>query len=479
MITSKILQFSGGTAPYTYNIVADSCILIDFISGVLKENEVKFVTFNMTDGCNPNIVINVTDAKGCTNNIQKTLLNICNSFNVGITQNNYTFSTFVTGGSGVYTYEWIYDKTKFTALNNTSVSIELLPVGQQVISDVVVVVKDSNGCQTSAKLLFQPCVGTLRPVMVDTYCTKFQYVTETIELKYQGCGIVDWNTLSIVALQGLNNVIWSYDVTSTVGNSVFIIVKISNKSNIAPTIVKLSAAVKNIFGITTENVEIKINVKACLAVESGVTAVGTKQKASAIIGFQFIKHLPDYVLSDKELDWNQFTLIASTGQTLNNKTNLTVQAGSVTLNDNRDLIFEIFNAPTKDIELVRWRIKDIEGNVSNTAEETYILTQLALPVVASDSLCLLANQLLLINSIFVNDANYVLSSFTVVSQPVHGTILTEGTNYYYKPNLFYIGSDSFTYKIGNPDGVFSNIATVTLTIISSGILINQGNNNIC
>ena len=478
MIISKILQFNSGTAPYTYNIVADSCISIDFVSGTLKENEVKYVKFDVTEGCNPNIVINVTDSKGCSNSVQQTLLNICNNFSVGISQNNYTFSSFVTGGSGVYTYEWIYDKTKFTTLNSTNSSIELLPIGQQTISDVVVVVKDSNGCQTTAKLLFQPCIGTLKPVLVDTYCSKFLYVTETIELKYQGCGTVDWNTLSVVALQGLNNVQWSYEVTSTVNNSAFIVAKISNKTNIAPIVVKLSASVKNTFGIVTDSVEIKINVKSCLAVESGVTAIGTKQKGDADVGFVFLKHLPDYVLANKELDWNQFTMIASTGQTLNNKSNLTVQSGSVVLNDNRDLIFEIFNAPTKDIEIVRWRIKDIDGNVSNTAEETYILTELNPPTAASDTLCLLANQLLLINSIFINDANYVLSSFTVVTQPTNGIIITEGTNYYYKPNLYYIGTDTFTYKIANSDGVFSNTATVTLTIISSGIVTSL-NNNIC
>jgi len=57
-------------------------------------------------------------------------------------------------------------------------------------------------------------------------------------------------------------------------------------------------------------------------------------------------------------------------------------------------------------------------------------------------------------------------TFTVVSQPQHGT-LTPGTVssiVYYTPNTGFSGTDSFTYKATNGQGVYSNIATVTITV---------------
>jgi hypothetical protein len=57
-------------------------------------------------------------------------------------------------------------------------------------------------------------------------------------------------------------------------------------------------------------------------------------------------------------------------------------------------------------------------------------------------------------------------TFTVVTQPQHGT-LTAGTVssiVYYTPNTGFSGTDSFTYKATDGQGVSSNIATVTITV---------------
>src|SRR5207245_7649423 len=56
--------------------------------------------------------------------------------------------------------------------------------------------------------------------------------------------------------------------------------------------------------------------------------------------------------------------------------------------------------------------------------------------------------------------------FTVVTLPQHGT-LTSGTtsnSVTYTPNSGFIGTDSFTYKATDGQGVDSNIATVTITV---------------
>jgi hypothetical protein len=59
--------------------------------------------------------------------------------------------------------------------------------------------------------------------------------------------------------------------------------------------------------------------------------------------------------------------------------------------------------------------------------------------------------------------------FSIVGNPQHGT-LTPGTVssiVFYTPNTGFIGTDSFTYKATDGQGVDSNIATVTITVSSS------------
>jgi hypothetical protein len=59
-----------------------------------------------------------------------------------------------------------------------------------------------------------------------------------------------------------------------------------------------------------------------------------------------------------------------------------------------------------------------------------------------------------------------LLTFTVVTPPQHGT-LTPGTVssiVFYTPNTGFSGTDSFTYKATDGQGVDSNIATVTITV---------------
>jgi len=59
-----------------------------------------------------------------------------------------------------------------------------------------------------------------------------------------------------------------------------------------------------------------------------------------------------------------------------------------------------------------------------------------------------------------------LLTFTVVTPPHHGTLSpgTVSSIVYYTPNIGFSGTDSFTYKATDSQGVDSNIATVTVTV---------------
>ena len=54
----------------------------------------------------------------------------------------------------------------------------------------------------------------------------------------------------------------------------------------------------------------------------------------------------------------------------------------------------------------------------------------------------------------------------MIGNPQHGTLTTPTSNSVtYTPNTGFTGADSFTYKATDGQGVNSNIATVTITVI--------------
>jgi hypothetical protein len=59
--------------------------------------------------------------------------------------------------------------------------------------------------------------------------------------------------------------------------------------------------------------------------------------------------------------------------------------------------------------------------------------------------------------------------FSIVGNPQHGTVTpgTVSSIVFYTPNTGFVGTDSFTYKATDGQGVDSNIATVTITVSSS------------
>jgi len=69
-----------------------------------------------------------------------------------------------------------------------------------------------------------------------------------------------------------------------------------------------------------------------------------------------------------------------------------------------------------------------------------------------------------------DDSNVI--TFTVVSQPLHGTLTGTIPNLVYTPDTYYVGNDSFTYSV-NDGSLNSSIVTISINIeahISKGVV---------
>jgi probable HAF family extracellular repeat protein len=60
------------------------------------------------------------------------------------------------------------------------------------------------------------------------------------------------------------------------------------------------------------------------------------------------------------------------------------------------------------------------------------------------------------------DADGDTLSYSIVSNPTHGSLSGSGANRTYTPAPWYIGGDSFTFKAADPSGAMSNTATVSI-----------------
>lgn len=483
MIVTKVLKISNSTAPYTYRVITNSCVSTNSLTGVLGENESKLLTFVVDDitGCTPTIDIDVVDSKGCITT-QHYLLNQTCNISLSLSQSNYSFTAIASGGTGQYTYNWIFDTSKFTVTTNVDNLLVLNPIGTQQTSSITCVVTDSEGCSKTSQITFQPCIGVLSTSKADTYCTSTEYITNNIELIYTGCGTPNWNTLVLVANAGLTGIDWKYSIISTTVNSIFLQITFPIKDLAAPNVVKLNASVKNTFGISTVllNTEIKVGINTCQQFQGTVQGISSTQRVAAgtIVGQKVIKKVSDYVISTYPLNWDSFTFIPNAGQTFYAKENVLTQVGDAFFTVNREIELHIDNTPTHDIEVISWKIADIYGTFSNIVDDIFILKNIAAPTVTNDTVCMIMNQFTAINSIFANDTDYIIASLIITQQPSHGNIVIQGDNIYFSPVTDFKGTDVFKYKVANANGIYSSEATVNITIISSGTLTNL-NNIVC
>ena len=118
-----------------------------------------------------------------------------------------------------------------------------------------------------------------------------------------------------------------------------------------------------------------------------------------------------------------------------------------------------------------YRVKDATGLVSNLATVTVSVINVNPPVANNDTATTRKGQAVTIN-VLANDtdpeSNIVPGSVNIVAGSINGNAaLNVNGSVLYTPALNFAGTDSFTYTVKDATGLVSNLATVTVSVITA------------
>lgn len=169
------------------------------------------------------------------------------------------------------------------------------------------------------------------------------------------------------------------------------------------------------------------------------------------------------------IDWSTFTFVAGTSQTLVSPIELTgVNGTALFIEATRQIEYEV-GTQNCDVEAIRWKVSDADGNVSNEAVWMIDYEAITAPVATADNLTIAAGAISTLDAAANDTGDINLSTYEIVTAPTKVTVTNnfDGTFQVYAPEDAE-GADSFTYRFYDPNGIVSNTATVSITVQNAG-----------
>ncbi|MDX9691885.1 MAG: Ig-like domain-containing protein, partial [Acholeplasmataceae bacterium] len=127
--------------------------------------------------------------------------------------------------------------------------------------------------------------------------------------------------------------------------------------------------------------------------------------------------------------------------------------------------------PNKDhsgADSFRYKIYDTTGLVSNEAEAMILISSVNDAPVAKNGTLNTLEDMTISGSLseYVSDADGLenIINYTIATNPTNGTLILDGNKFTYVPTTNFYGFDSFTYKVRDLSGVYSNEATIYINI---------------
>lgn len=484
----------------------DPCLTLSQTTGVIEnvvpgQEYILSVTGSAINGnCfNTTIVtLNVTDNLGNGTSYNVNLSNPCTGFGGAVTQQTvgdypYSFVAAISGGNGTYIYQWSYDESLFNEVTSPGSNILSLELKNNVplpsSTTVYLTVTDANGCEASYATTATICnpVSTSQTIVLAclpeasaiTGCGTVVASNNKVKLTATPCTgrTIDWSTFSWESSDGLCLV-----ETSNNGNDLY--ANIHALASAAAGSAQLAWTVKDNIGAISGSGIIFTTIPDCPAVEVTTPPIIIEDQlyelsaAELTPGTEIELDIDDFISekihvrdsSVQRLDWSSFTFIASTGQTLLTATTMTGLNGAIELTLDHKVKFTVGAVINCNVELIRFEISDGLGNKSNQGRILLDFEPATAPTAVADAECIVCGEGINID-ILANDTGDINpGSVQVVTAPTKGSFAIDPSDgsINYVANSNQEGADTIDYKVANPDGRYSNDATVTITIICAG-----------
>lgn len=492
MITGTKKFILNGKPPYNWKLIStSSCVTIPVNQGVSDVNTITVTAEFSDEVCFETSLFTFTaiDAEGCTyqkRNFKFT--NPCLGFSAGVinTHKDYSFSVSPTSTSNPppqFTFNWTYDRTLFDLANgssNTNSSIDLVvkeprgfPPSYPQITTISVDVMTSEGCHQTVYKTVSICRPSLTSASVQLQCKQFNSnpagtsgrLTSFSHNSFRtlnACGGIDWSTLYFIGVPEGVFIINNGDGT----------VNIYANTNATVGNHTITAYVKGANNVWSYPVNFSIYVPAC-PVTQDPTAIHEEFifiDGQASVGSTYEVTIDEYAGSITGVDWDEFTFVPTTSQTLVSPTEITTPFGTIKLAPGRSLQYTLNAVPTSYpfVDIVQWRVKNNEGYYSNTGKVFFDFNVIPKPVANNDSMCASCGNTSTVDLLANDTGDIDPRSITIVSTPSKGGYSLSDSLFVFTALTNVSGSDTATYTVSNYDGAKSNQAIININIICAG-----------
>jgi hypothetical protein len=487
MITIPVsVDITGGTAPYIFTFSSNNTnVTFSNVTGTATSLGNSYyvaltdvIYTNQVDIDTTIITCSFTDANGCSTILTPVVVNNPCTLQSTISNNGeFVFVANTTGGSGGYTYQWMYDTAIWSLQNNDNdstdnfLSLKLKDYPTLPTSTLIAVtITDTNGCSLYKTYTYGFCKPVLTTKSVALVCdnTPNNGCTNIIS-QIRGVNLNDAVTLcsnQVIAWPTLEFTIPFGICLKHLGGGV---VFISSSLTTAQTL-NISYTVRTISGIKSEVGTIVVTTPNCIVERPSL--YGVPQTIQLTI--------KDIVTDEKLL--NVESRVAGTPDWSTFAFTNTPSWGTVTFNGNRDIVYEITNVATTPTvpDIITWSLNDFSGNQINITD-TVLRNRIALPVTTSETICNTCGSVSPAFDVLANDTGSIdRSTLTLTLVDPDLTIVKDGDN-----NLIVTSSPgaSFSnlsrYKVANIQGAFSAEQGFFTSAACAGEIRNPNKNITC
>lgn len=462
-----------GTATEVSGTSTDSNIDLEFILD--SEDCFNNISYSLvaTDNCGSTTSVSIHK-----DSVLFPLDNPCSNFLTGLSNNNnlgFTASVL----SGVYRYNWIFNDLVFEETSNSNPDggyLELQyktgePIG--ATETVTVIVTNASGCERSDSVTFANTQATGEVFSLSMSCSEI--LKQVVGTNGTLNRVSNLKQLTFTPTAG-KTIDWGTLVFENVPTNVFVIHEGLGKIRVyANTLVSsgtriIKARVKDSTGLYSQYTLFVLYVPNCPVVETPVTITDNYVvPTGSVVSDVLYSNIENLTASFEDIDWDTFTFIAGTGQTLVSATELTTANASVEFLPSRKAKYTITALPVAACaDIVKWRISDTNGTISNEGRLYFDYEPSTAPVTSAIANCAPCGGVRVLTPSASTTGVFNDTTFNLTSSPSRGSASYTAPNLTYIANLQESGSDVFGYTFTNPDGVTSNTSTITITVICAG-----------